>query len=139
MSFDPNDWKPLKENIELSQKLVRNLIEKHFNSQPHHLERREEEIQWFLDQLRFITRKWNIDVLYQLSIHQNLSFNDLRRHLHDVSSRTLSDRLKQLQSLHLVERVLIDSRPPSTLYHLSEKGQGFVELSMLLIYFLAVE
>ena len=60
-------------------------------------------------------------------------FNELMRHLEGVSSRSLSDALKKLEKYKLVLRSVQDTRPPSVLYQLTEKGKGLVELSMLLI------
>ena len=94
-------------------------------------------MQWFLNIIRFITRKWNVDILYQLQLHSSLAFNDLRRHLDNLSARTLSDCVKQLQEFKLIKRELQDTCPPSVLYSLTDEGRGFVELSMLLVFYLA--
>ena len=84
-----------------------------------------------------VTKKWNVEILYELEIHKGLTFNDIARHLEKISSRTLSDCLKQLQELGLITRTVQDTRPPSVLYELSNKGKGFVELSLILIYYLS--
>ncbi|MFX0043432.1 MAG: winged helix-turn-helix transcriptional regulator [Candidatus Hodarchaeota archaeon] len=42
--------------------------------------------------------------------------------MEDISSRSLSDRLKQLEELNLITRTVQDGRPPKVLYELSEKG-----------------
>ena len=137
MMFDKTEWEAIAERIKESQETVRTLLKKHAQTTDHTDERQELEVQWFLNIFRFITRKWNVDILYQLSLHSSLTFNDLRRHLNNLSSRTLSDCLKQLQEFKLVSRELQDTRPPSVLYSLSKEGQGFIELSMLLVFYLA--
>ena len=137
MIFDRTEWEPITKIIKESQKTIRTLLEKHTQTTDHNDDRQELEMLWFLNNLRFITKKWNVDILYQLNLHSSLTFNDLRRHLNNLSSRTLSDCLKQLQEHELITRELQDTRPPSVLYSLSEEGKGFVEISMLLVFYLA--
>ncbi|XEO75868.1 hypothetical protein WKT22_00889 [Candidatus Lokiarchaeum ossiferum] len=137
MIFDKTEWEPIEKIIMESQKTIRILIEKHTLTKDHTDERQELEVQWFLNIFRFISRKWNVDILYQLRLHSMLTFNDLRRHLNDLSSRTLSDCLKQLQEYKLITRELQDTRPPTVNYSLSKEGMGFIDLSMLLVFYLA--
>jgi DNA-binding HxlR family transcriptional regulator len=137
MIFDHTEWAPIAEIIDKSQTLIRSLLEKHTQTTDHDDKRQSLEMQWFLNVFRFISRKWNADILYQLHIHTALTFNELRRHLNNLSSRTLSDCLKQLQEYKLITRELQDTRPPSVRYSLSQGGKGFIELSMLLVFYLA--
>lgn len=132
-----SDWKPLQDLVGKTRKMSRTLIENHFKKIIHDESRQAAEISWFLDTLHFITHKWNIDILYQLEIHDGLIFNDIRRHLGNVSARTLSDRLKELQEFHLIDRTVQNSRPLSVMYSLSDHGKGFIELLMVLIFFLS--
>ena len=136
MIFDRKEWEPIAKIIKESQVTIRALLEKHNQAIDHNDERQELEMTWFLNIFRFISRKWNVDILYQLHIHASLSFNELRRHLNNLSSSTLSDCVKQLQEYKLITREMQDTRPPSVLYSLSDEGRGFVELSMLLVFYL---
>ena len=137
MMFDRKEWEPIAKIIKESQITIRTLLEKHNQTTDHDEKRQELEVQWFLNIFRFITRKWNVDILYQLQLHSVLAFNDLRRHLDNLSARTLSDCLKQLQEFKLIKRELQDTRPPSVFYSLTEEGRGFVELSMLMVFYLS--
>ena len=137
MSFNINEWKPLDDIIKLSRKTVRTLVDKHYEAINHDEKRKINEIQFFMGLFRFITRKWNVEILYELENHKELRFNKLRRHLGNISTRTLSDSLKQLSKNQFIEREVQDTSPPSVVYRLSEKGRGFVELSMVLMFYLA--
>ena len=53
-----------------------------------------------------------------------------------ISSRILSDRLKELEKNEIISRTVQDTHPPKVLYDLTEKGKGFVELMVILILFL---
>jgi DNA-binding HxlR family transcriptional regulator len=137
MSFDLKEWEEIQPLIKKTRETIRKLFEKHFERFDHDADRKVGEIQAFLQVIRFITRKWTVEVLYELEIHNGLIFNDLKRHLGDVSSRTLSDCLKMLQKQELIQRTIQETRPPSVFYELTDGGKGFVEISMLLIMYLA--
>jgi DNA-binding HxlR family transcriptional regulator len=139
MSFDLNEWKPLEDIITNALPAIRGIIAGHLHAIDHDADRKSAELRWFLEKIRFFTRKWNVDILYELNMHGGLIFNELKRHLGGVSSRTVSDCLKELQKNGLVSRQIQDTQPPSVLYSLTEKGKGFVEISMILIYYLAVK
>ncbi len=136
MSFDLKEWAEIQPLIKKSRETIRQLFEQHFKRFDHDADRKVGEIQSFLQIIRFITRKWTIEVLYELEIHNGLIFNALKRHLGDVSSRTLSDCLKELQEQELIQRTIQETRPPSVFYELTDGGKGFIELSMLLIMYL---
>ncbi len=135
--FKFNEFKPFKEIIKTSRPIIRKVLDKHFTETIHDETRKIDEIRFFLNIFKFVTKKWNVEILYELEIHNGLTFNDITRHLEKISSRSLSDCLKQLQKLGLISRTVQDTHPPSVLYDLSNKGKGFVELSLILIYYLA--
>ena len=135
--FKFNEFQPFTEIIRKSRPIIRKALDKHFNETIHDEKRKIDEIRFFLGIFKFVTKKWNVEILYELEIHKGLTFNDIARHLEKISSRTLSDCLKQLQKLGLITRTVQDTRPPSVLYELSNKGKGFVEISLILIYYLA--
>ena len=56
-------------------------------------------------------------------------FNEFRQVLGAVPPNTLSARLDELAEAGILERVVVDSRPPRTEYSLTEKG---LRLSALL-------
>ncbi|MFX0155005.1 MAG: winged helix-turn-helix transcriptional regulator [Candidatus Hodarchaeota archaeon] len=135
--FKYNEFESFKEIIKTSRPLIRKALDKHFTETIHDEKRKIDEIRFFLNIFKFVTKKWNVEILYELEIHNGLIFNDITRHLEKISSRTLSDCLKQLLELELITRTVQDTHPPSVLYNLSHKGKGFVELSLILIYYLA--
>lgn len=72
-------------------------------------------------------RKWTLDLLGVLHAEGRVRFNALQRELGRVSSRTLSDRLSQLEEEALVDRIDHDESPPRVEYRLSTDGQALVE------------
>lgn len=67
--------------------------------------------------------RWSLSILHILqagpSRHQGLV-----RSLPGISTRTLSERLKLLENLHLISRVIYPEVPPRVEYALTERGRG---------------
>jgi len=135
--IDLEDFKPLNDFIEQARAIIRKLKDIHFEKTLHDEKRKILEMKFFLKTFRFITKKWNVEILYELEIHNGMYFNELIRHLKGISSKSLSDCLKQLETLNLITRSVQNDRPPKVLYKLSEKGRGFVELSQIVIFYLS--
>ncbi len=49
-------------------------------------------------------------------------FNEFRQALGSVPPRTLAQRLTELEGAGLIERTVIDARPPRVEYRLTERG-----------------
>ena len=134
--FQSDEFEPIKDIIINSRKVMRTALDKHIIDIVHDEDKKYEEVGLFLEVLRHMTRKWNLEIMWELTTNEGLFFNDLMRHLKTISSRTLSDNLKSLQDIGFINREMQDTRPPTVFYKLSDKGRGFVELAMMLIYFL---
>ncbi|UCC20869.1 MAG: helix-turn-helix transcriptional regulator [Promethearchaeota archaeon] len=131
-----NKIKPLDKLLKESRNLVKELMDLHFENVEHDEERKILEMKFFLKTFEFIRKKWNVRILYELEIHSGMNFNEMMRHMEGISSRSLSDRLKQLENLNLITRTVQVGRPPKVLYELSEKGQGIIELIQFIILYL---
>ena len=75
-------------------------------------------------------KKWIVPLLIFLLFYETTTFSQLKKHL-KVTSRALSKKLKVLETLGLVEKMIIDS-PRNVAYSLSEKGK---EISKMLLGF----
>ena len=75
-------------------------------------------------------KKWVVPLLLFLLIYEKANFSMIKKQL-KITSRALSTKLRMLESLGLVERILIeDSR--NAIYALSERGK---EISRMLVGF----
>lgn len=131
-----SEFQKLNDSIAQMRNRVRKLIQLHKEAVEHDKERKEFELELFYKELDFIQKKWSVNILWELEIHGGLHFNELMRHLDGISSRSLSNRLKLLKKKGLVSRTVQETIPPKVLYDLKEKGKGFVELSLPLIWYL---
>lgn len=75
-----------------------------------------------LQLLRAIFGKWSPEVLLALHAAPAEGFESLRRNLPGISPRVLSLKLKELQEYGLVQRDVIDARPPRVRYTLTDRG-----------------
>ncbi|MBD3197818.1 MAG: hypothetical protein GF317_22395 [Candidatus Lokiarchaeota archaeon] len=134
---DLEHFSQLDELVRNARTHVRELLDNHYEVISHkNLDRKIYEMDLFKDVTRLLTRKWAVEILWELEIHLEMSFNDLSRHLKGISSRTLSDTLKDLTDYNLIVREVLDTHPPQVEYYLTDRGKGIVELSMLIIWHL---
>lgn len=73
--------------------------------------------------VRLIGDVWILLIIINL-LRGPKRFNELRDLMGNVSPKTLSLRLKELEELHFVERRAFAEIPPRVEYHLLEKGRA---------------
>lgn len=69
-----------------------------------------------------------IEICYLLDQYGSLRYNELRRMLGVISTRTLADKLAFLHERGLVRRQLYDESPPRVEYALTDRGKAFTDL-----------
>jgi DNA-binding HxlR family transcriptional regulator len=80
-----------------------------------------------------------MDLIYIIRIKGKPFFNDIRRALPNINSRTLSTRLKEFEENHIVTRTVSNTQPIRVNYELTELGKGVYELLLPLLIFFASE
>ena len=78
-----------------------------------------EEIRLAADLLE---RRWTISILYAANAGA-VRFNEFRQSLGRVPPRTLACRLAELERAGILERAVLDARPPRVEYRLTEHGR----------------
>jgi len=89
-----------------------------------------------LEIARTIFGKWCIEIFVILYEQGPIGFEKLRKDLGSISPRVLSGKLKMMEGQALVQRTLVDSRPPSARYSLTEKGLTVARLGEPVFLFL---
>jgi DNA-binding HxlR family transcriptional regulator len=69
-----------------------------------------------------------IEICYLLDQYGSLRYNELRRMIGIISTRTLADKLAFLHTQGLVGRKLYDESPPRVEYALTERGKALTDL-----------
>ena len=69
-----------------------------------------------------LERRWLLSILY--AAHSGaLRFNEFKQILGSVPPRTLAQRLTELEEAGVLERHVIDARPPRVEYRLTAEGR----------------
>jgi DNA-binding HxlR family transcriptional regulator len=74
-----------------------------------------------------LERRWTLSILYA-SIEGAERFNEFRAALGRVPPTTLTTRLTELVEAGILERRVLDSRPPAVEYRLTAEGKRFAPL-----------
>ena len=77
-------------------------------------------IQFTLD---LLDNKWSILILRELFAHPHLRNHDLQTALGSISSKVLTERLRQLEQHGLIHRQVYAEVPPRVEYHITSKGR----------------
>lgn len=78
--------------------------------------------------MSLISGKYKMVILYCLMEYEPVRFNELQRYLKNVSDKTLSQKLKELQTGGLIEKVVFPQIPPKVEYSLTERGKSLMEV-----------
>jgi DNA-binding HxlR family transcriptional regulator len=74
-----------------------------------------------------LERRWTLSILYA-SVDGAVRFNEFRESLGRVPPATLTARLNELVAAGLLERRVLDTRPPGVEYRLTREGKRFEPL-----------
>ncbi|MFX0083083.1 MAG: winged helix-turn-helix transcriptional regulator [Candidatus Hodarchaeota archaeon] len=132
-------WKEMDEQIPLMREAVRKDLKKDFETFVHDDTHIQNELLFLNDALHFLQKKWTMDLIYIIRIKGKPFFNDIRRALPNINSRTLTTRLKEFEENHVVTRTVRNTQPIRVSYELTDLGEGMYELLIPLLIFFARE
>ena len=122
MSISDEDFKKVNEAISAVKedgKAIRSIFESYYEG--------EVEIDWEVDaavgSLNIFSSRWTVEILATLYIAGDRRFNELRKLLRGISSRTLSDKLTKCVEKGLVDRIVETTSPVKVTYQLTEHGR----------------
>ncbi|MCD7995000.1 MAG: helix-turn-helix transcriptional regulator [Clostridia bacterium] len=78
--------------------------------------------------LSLISGKYKMVILYCLMEFEIVRFNELKRYLKNVTDKTLSNYLKELESDGLIIRNEYPQIPPKVEYSLSDRGKSLMDV-----------
>ena len=88
--------------------------------------------------LEVFASRWTIEILATLYIAGERRFNELRRLLIGISSRTLSDKLTVLREAGLINRMVVDGPPVRVTYCLTAHGRRAGRLLSPLVAYMKI-
>ncbi|OZI12637.1 hypothetical protein CEW92_05645 [Bacillaceae bacterium SAS-127] len=78
--------------------------------------------------IQIIQGKWKVMIIYELYEHQCRRFGELQRYIKDISHKTLTNQLRELEHDGLIKRAIYPEVPPRVEYTLTEKGVSLIPL-----------
>ena len=69
-----------------------------------------------------LSKKWTLLIISAIGNNQKLRYNEIEKKLGEISSKTLSDRLKELENASLIKKELFAEVPPRVEYSLTKDG-----------------
>ena len=78
--------------------------------------------------LSLISGKHKMVILYCLMEFEVVRFNELKRYIKNVSDKTLSSNLKELEKNRLIIRKEYPQIPPKVEYSLSDRGKSLINV-----------
>tara|TARA_B100000287_G_C20473268_1_gene718115 strand:- start:277 stop:762 length:486 start_codon:yes stop_codon:yes gene_type:complete len=128
MAIPDEDYKRVEEAINAVNnegRAIRDIFESNYEGPV--------DLEWETDAavaaLEVFSHRWNVEILATIFLlsrtekyREGVRFNQLRKKLRGISSRTLSDKLSRCQELGLVERIVNDGSPITVHYSLSDHG-----------------
>ena len=78
--------------------------------------------------LSLINGKYKMTILYTLMEFGVVRFNEMKRYIGDISYKTLSSTLKELEADQLVHREEYPQIPPKVEYSLTERGKSLIPI-----------
>ena len=97
------------------------------------------EMERVVANLQVFFNKWTVEIIIVLGQHETLRFSELRTSLAGISSRTLTQRLRDLEAQGLVKRRMYDEMPVRVEYSLTGKGLDVAALALPLVLYLGGE
>jgi len=70
-----------------------------------------------------LERRWTVSILWA-SYEGASRFNEFRQAVGEIPPTTLAQRLVELENAGLLEREVVDARPPRVEYRLTSRGQS---------------
>lgn len=84
------------------------------------------------DAMYVLSGKWKISVLASICYNEKRRFSDILVDVEGISNKMLSKELKELEINKLVTRTILDTKPITVEYKLTEHGKKLTKVIRLL-------
>lgn len=81
------------------------------------------EIMAVHDAMDVLNGKWRISVISSICYYNKRRFSDILKDVNGISNRMLSKELRELEMNQLVKRIVLDTKPVTVVYQLTEYGK----------------
>lgn len=74
--------------------------------------------------INILSGKWKLRILRNLYIKKVVRFNELQRNLGNITTKTLTEQLRELEDKKIIKRTIYPEIPPKVEYSLTEIGSS---------------
>lgn len=74
--------------------------------------------------INILSGKWKLRILWNLYIKKVVRFNELKRNLGNITTKTLTEQLRELEDKKIIKRTIYPEIPPKVEYSLTEIGSS---------------
>ena len=78
--------------------------------------------------MSLIQGKYKMFILYTLACYEVVRFNEMKKYICEISCKTLSSTLKELETDGLIHRKEYPQIPPKVEYSLTDKGKSLIPI-----------
>ncbi len=78
--------------------------------------------------LEILSGKWKSLIIWNLSIHKVVRYNEFKRLIPGITQKMLSQQLKDLEQNGLVHRTIYNQVPPMVEYSLTQMGEDLIPI-----------
>jgi DNA-binding HxlR family transcriptional regulator len=135
LHIDHEVFSKLIDLLPVIQETALECLERELNLYKHDRSRMFMEREGIMRFFRLLQRKWTLDIIYVLLIQGELHFNEIRRTLEGISSRTLTDRLSELEERGIITRTVLQDKPVKVIYSLTDYGKGLAALFVPVLFY----
>lgn len=76
--------------------------------------------------INILSGKWKLRILWNLYIKKVVRFNELQRDLGNITTKTLTEQLRELEDKKIIKRTIYPEIPPKVEYSLTDIGNTIV-------------
>jgi DNA-binding HxlR family transcriptional regulator len=80
------------------------------------------------DTMVLLSGKWKIQIIGCLMMHGTMRFMDMRRSVEGIAAKMLSKELQELEQNKLIRRNVMNTRPVTVEYELTEHGASLLNV-----------
>lgn len=73
--------------------------------------------------INVLSGKWKLQILWNIYNRKTLRFNELQRILGSITTKTLTDQLRELEEQKIISRIVYPEVPPKVEYSFTDVGR----------------
>lgn len=73
--------------------------------------------------INVLSGKWKLQILWNIYNKKTIRFNELQRELGHITTKTLTEQLRELEEQKIIQRTVFPEVPPKVEYSFTELGE----------------